>query len=90
MSPPLIPDYLQEAFTFIMVLSMYAIADLIQVESGLLVVTMMGIVLANQQLYLYLKIHELCIFEYLPLCSPIKLTQPAGRECSLSEYVTLN
>ena len=45
-----IPDYLQESFTFVMVISMYAIADSIQSESGLLVVTMMGIVLANQQL----------------------------------------
>ena len=46
----LLPDYLQEAFTFITVLSTYAIADIIQSESGLLVVTIMGIVLANQKI----------------------------------------
>jgi NhaP-type Na+/H+ or K+/H+ antiporter len=46
----LIPDYLQEAFTFVMVLATYVIADLIQAESGLLVVTMMGIFLANQKI----------------------------------------
>lgn len=46
----LLPDYLQEAFTFIVVLSTYSIADIIQSESGLLVVTIMGIVLANQKI----------------------------------------
>ncbi|RAP27103.1 hypothetical protein DID78_06305 [Candidatus Marinamargulisbacteria bacterium SCGC AG-343-D04] len=46
----LIPDYLQEAFTFVMVLSTYAISDLIQSESGLLVVTVLGIILANQRI----------------------------------------
>lgn len=46
----LLPDYLQEAFTFITVLSTYSIADIIQSESGLLVVTIMGIVLANQKI----------------------------------------
>ena len=45
-----IPDYLQEAFTFILVISAYACSDMVQSESGLLAVTIMGIILANQEL----------------------------------------
>ncbi|RAP32278.1 hypothetical protein DID76_00850 [Candidatus Marinamargulisbacteria bacterium SCGC AG-414-C22] len=45
----LVPDYLQESFTFIIVLVAYAIAGLIQPESGLLAVTVLGIILANQK-----------------------------------------
>lgn len=45
----IIPDYLQETFTFIMVLVAYAVGDIIQSEAGLLVVTVMGMTLANQR-----------------------------------------
>jgi len=56
----LIGDYLQESFTLIMVLATYAIADMIQSESGLLVVTIMGIILANQQ---YVVIRHIISFK---------------------------
>ena len=44
-----VPDSLQEAVTLMTVVGMYTCADMIQKESGLLVVTVMGIVLANQK-----------------------------------------
>jgi NhaP-type Na+/H+ or K+/H+ antiporter len=46
----LVPEYLQEAFTLIIVIGMYGLSDMIQGESGLLVVTIMGIILANQRI----------------------------------------
>ncbi len=46
----LIPDYLQSAFTLMMVVAVFALSEQLQHESGLLATTVMGIVLANQQL----------------------------------------
>lgn len=43
-------SYFHEALTFIIVLSSYLTADIIQSESGLLAVTVMGIILANQKI----------------------------------------
>lgn len=45
-----VADFLEEALTFIVVLFVYALAGVFQSESGLLAVTIMGIVLANQKL----------------------------------------
>lgn len=45
-----VPGYLQESVTLVMVILVYVISDFIQAESGLLSVTIMGIVLANQRL----------------------------------------
>ena len=45
-----VPEFLQEAITLIVVMSMYVGSDLVQSESGLLAVTFMGIMLANQKL----------------------------------------
>ena len=45
-----LPEYLQEAVTLMLVFGIYAVSDVIQSESGLLSVTIMGIVLANQSL----------------------------------------
>jgi len=46
----LIPEFLQEALTFIIVIFVYALSGVLQPESGLLAVTIMGIILANQQI----------------------------------------
>lgn len=43
------PEYLQEAVTFITVIGIYVVSDVIQPESGLYSVTIMGIILANQK-----------------------------------------
>lgn len=43
-----IPDYLQSPMTLMMVVAGFAASNLLQAESGLLTVTVMGIVLANQ------------------------------------------
>ncbi len=43
------PDYLQSPLTLIMVLSVYVLTNHFQAEAGLLAVTLMGIVMANQK-----------------------------------------
>lgn len=45
-----IPDFLDNAVSLMFVLGAYAVADLVQPESGLFTVTIMGITLANQRL----------------------------------------
>ncbi len=45
----LIPDYLESTFTLMLVVAVFAAAETLQHESGLLATTIMGIVLANQQ-----------------------------------------
>ncbi len=47
-----IPEFLHEALTFIIVIFIYALSGVFQPESGLLAVTIMGIILANQQIVL--------------------------------------
>ncbi|MBN1585797.1 MAG: cation:proton antiporter [Candidatus Omnitrophica bacterium] len=44
----LIPEFLQSAFTLMAVVAVFAGSNMLQAESGLLAVTVMGIVLANQ------------------------------------------
>lgn len=44
-----IPDYLQNAVVVMVVVAGFVVSDLIQPESGLLTVTVMGIVMANQK-----------------------------------------
>lgn len=44
-----IPDFLQSPFTLMMVVAIFALSDHFQAESGLLSVTIMGMVLANQK-----------------------------------------
>ena len=45
----LIPDFLHNAISLALVVSVFAVSNLIQEESGLLAVTIMGIFLANQK-----------------------------------------
>jgi NhaP-type Na+/H+ or K+/H+ antiporter len=45
-----VPDFLQSAVSLMLVVAIFAIANTAQHESGLLAVTVMGIVLANQRL----------------------------------------
>ena len=45
----LVPDYLQNAVSFAMVIVTFAVCDKVQPESGLLATTVMGIFLANQK-----------------------------------------
>jgi NhaP-type Na+/H+ or K+/H+ antiporter len=44
-----IPDYLQESVTLFLVVAAFVLSNLIQAESGLFTVTLMGIILANQE-----------------------------------------
>lgn len=44
-----VPDYLQNPMTLASVIAVFALADFLQHESGLLAVTVMGIALANQR-----------------------------------------
>ena len=45
----LIPEYLQEVVTLIMVISCFTIANILVLESGFIAVSLMGIILANQK-----------------------------------------
>jgi len=44
-----VPEYLQEVMTFVTVIGVFTISNIQQSESGLLAVTIMGIILANQR-----------------------------------------
>lgn len=44
-----IPDFLQNAFSLMMVVSVYRVSNLLQEESGFLATTVMGITIANQR-----------------------------------------
>jgi NhaP-type Na+/H+ or K+/H+ antiporter len=44
-----IPDFLQSPVTFMAVVGVFTVSDLFQAESGLLAVTFMGVILANQK-----------------------------------------
>lgn len=44
-----IPDYLQNGVTIAMVITAFALSNLVQAESGLFTVTLMGVIVANQK-----------------------------------------
>lgn len=44
-----LPDFLQNSVSLVLVIGTYTLSDLLQTESGLLAVTVMGIILANQK-----------------------------------------
>lgn len=56
----LIPDHLEEVVTLMLVIVSFTAANLIQRESGLLVVTIFGIILANQK---YVSIKHIITFK---------------------------
>jgi len=56
----LVPDFLQNPITLVLVVVSYAISDMIQPESGLLTVTVMGVALTNQR---YVSIHHILEFK---------------------------
>lgn len=45
----LIPDFLQNAFSLMLVVATFAVSNFVQAESGLLATVVMGVVLANQK-----------------------------------------
>ena len=55
-----IPDFLHSPFTLMVVLGAFAVSNLIQHESGLLTVTVLGIVMANQP---YAKVDHILEFK---------------------------
>ncbi len=56
----LIPDYLQSGVTLMLVVGFFTLGDLLAAEGGLLTVTLMGIVLANQT---YVSVHHIIEFK---------------------------
>ena len=56
----LIPDYLQNPLTLMVVIAVFAISDLLQHESGLLATTLMGIFMANQR---YVSVRRIIEFK---------------------------
>ncbi len=55
-----VPDYLQSPFILTMVIGVFALSNVLQSESGLLTVTVMGMILANQK---YVTIHHIIEFK---------------------------
>ncbi len=55
-----IPDYLQSPFMLTMVIGVFALSNTMQSESGLLTVTVMGMILANQK---FVTIHHIVEFK---------------------------
>ncbi len=55
-----IPDYLQSPFMLTVVIGVFALSNILQSESGLLTVTVMGMILANQK---YVTIHHIIEFK---------------------------
>ncbi|GAP63260.1 hypothetical protein ARMA_1683 [Ardenticatena maritima] len=55
-----VPDYLNELFALAMVIGVFALSDVLQSESGLLAVTVMGVVLANSGLH---QLHDMWHFK---------------------------
>ncbi len=53
-----LPEYLESPFTLMMVLLAYTASDLVQKESGLLTVTLMGFAMANQRFVVMRRIVE--------------------------------
>ncbi|HNS73959.1 MAG TPA: cation:proton antiporter [bacterium] len=56
----LIPDHLDEVITLMVVVVAFTVANMIQAESGLLVVTILGIILANQK---YVPVRHIITFK---------------------------
>ena len=56
----LVPDYLQNPITLMVVIAAFAISDLLQHESGLLATTLMGIIMANQS---YVSVRRIVEFK---------------------------
>ncbi len=55
-----VPDYLQSPFMLTVVIGVFALSNTLQSESGLLTVTVMGMILANQK---YVTIHHIVEFK---------------------------
>lgn len=55
-----VPDFLDNAVSLALVLGAFAVSNLIQAESGLLAVTLMGVVLANQR---WATVHHIIEFK---------------------------
>lgn len=55
-----IPDYLQSPFMLTVVIGVFALSNTLQSESGLLTVTVLGMILANQK---YVTIHHIIEFK---------------------------
>ena len=53
-----VPEYLKAPFLLITVIAGFVIADLIKHETGLITVTVMGVVLANKQIYSSQALHR--------------------------------
>lgn len=55
-----VPDYLQEVVTLAVVLSAFTVSNHVQHESGLLTVTLMGVIMANQK---WVPVHHILHFK---------------------------
>ncbi len=85
-----IPDFLQNAVSLMMVISVYTVSNLLQAESGLLTVTFMGVCLANQKLVSVRHIVEFKENLRVLLISSLFILLAARLEPSDLEYLNLS
>lgn len=85
-----VPDYLQNPVTLIIALSAYTFSNLFQTESGLLAVTVMGMVLGNQKSVSMKHIIEFKENLQVLLISSIFILLAARLELKTLEYISLS
>lgn len=85
----LVPDYLQNAVAFMLVIAVYASSNVVQAESGLLATTVMGIAIANQNFVAVKRITEFKETLQVLLISALFITLTARLELpELSSLLT--
>lgn len=77
-----VPEYMKVPVLFVVLLAAFAVSDHVLHESGLLAVTIMGIVLANQNLPSYAELHRFKEHATILLVSGVFILLAAGLDFS--------
>lgn len=86
----LVPDYLQNAIALMIVVGTFALSNVLQEESGLLEVTLMGIIMANQKWVPVRRIMEFKENLQVLLIASLFILLSARLELSALEYINTN
>ncbi|HMB92839.1 MAG TPA: cation:proton antiporter [Rhodothermales bacterium] len=86
----LVPDYLQNAVALMIVVGTFALSNVLQEESGLLEVTLMGIIMANQKWVPVRRIMEFKENLQVLLIASLFILLSARLELSALDYIDTN
>lgn len=86
----LVPDYLQSSVALLVVVSTFALSNILQEESGLLEVTLMGIIMANQKYVPVRRISEFKENLQVLLIGCLFVVLAARLELSVLDYLDAN